>query len=106
VSAVARGDFAVAKRIAQKTLAAYLRKKAKVAELEKQLKATEETLLAELKAGANVQDGLLTARIKEWERRSPSWKSVVERELGADYAARVLAGTRPDKFQSLVVELI
>jgi indole-3-glycerol phosphate synthase len=95
----------VAKKITQQKLASYLKRKQKLTELQKEIKATEETLLAELNAGVAVQPGLLVARIKEWERRSPSWKTVVERELGEEYAARVLAGTRPDKFTSLVVEI-
>jgi hypothetical protein len=32
-----------------------------------------------------------------------SWKSVVERELGEDYAKRVLAATKPDTYTHLVV---
>jgi hypothetical protein len=32
-----------------------------------------------------------------------SWKSVVERELGEDYAKRVPAATKPDTYTHLVV---
>ena len=93
------------KKITQQKLAAYLNAKSEIEALERKLKATEEQLFAALKSGAVCQDGLLTARIKVWERRSPAWKAVVERELGEDYAARVLAGTRPDQFEKLMVEL-
>ena len=37
------------------------------------------------------------------ERRSVAWKAVVERELGEDYARRVLAATKPETYVSLAV---
>jgi hypothetical protein len=90
--------------ISQETLCVVAEKKAAIARLEEELKAAETTVLEALKAGAAVAAGLLTARLKTWERRSPQWKAVVERELGAEYAARVLARTRPDSYTKLVVE--
>jgi hypothetical protein len=92
-------------KIPQKRLAEILTRRRKIDEQEAKLKQLEEKLLADLKAGASVAAGLLTARVKEWERRNPAWKAVVERELGEEYANRVLAGTRPDKFEKLVVEM-
>jgi hypothetical protein len=46
---------------------------------------------------------LLRAFLKIIERRSVPWKQVVERKLGVDFAKRVLAGTKPDRFTHLVV---
>ena len=95
----------MAKKITQRTLAYIIQRRREIEQAEQELKRLEDKLLADLKAGAAVATGLLVARVKEWERRSPTWKAVVERELGEDYAARVLAGTRPDKFEKLVVEI-
>ncbi len=50
-----------------------------------------------------VESGLLRAFLKIIERRSVPWKQVVERKLGVDYAKRVLASTKPDRFTHLVV---
>jgi hypothetical protein len=86
----------------RKRLATILSQRRKLELAETKLKALEDKLLEDLKSGTDVAAGLLTARVKEWERRSPAWRGVVERELGAEYAARVLAGTRPDKFEKLV----
>jgi hypothetical protein len=91
-------------KINQSMLSKVLLAKKRIAELEAEVKAGEDQILAALKDGATVQDGVLTAYIKTWERRSPSWKTVVERELGEQYAARVLAGTKPQTYTSLVVE--
>jgi hypothetical protein len=96
----------MATKITQSTLSKVLLAKKRIAELEAEVKAGEEQILAALTEGASVQDGVLTAYIKSWERRSPSWKAVVERELGEQYAARVLAATKPDTYTKLVVEAV
>lgn len=93
-------------KITQSTLSKILLAKKRIAELEAEVKAGEEEILAALKDGATVQDGVLTTFIKTWQRRSPSWKSVVERELGENYAVRVLAGTRPQTYTALVIEAV
>lgn len=91
--------------ITQETLRIVAEKKAEIARLEAELKAAETTVLEALKAGAAVAAGLLTARLKTFEKRNVAWKCVVEREMGVDYAERVLAATRPSIYESLVVEL-
>jgi hypothetical protein len=96
----------MANKISQTTLSKVLLAKKRIAELEAEVKAGEEEILTALKDGAMVQDGVLTSYIKSWERRSPSWKSVVERELGKDYATRVLAATKPDTYTSLIIEAV
>jgi hypothetical protein len=92
-------------KISQATLAAVIKQRVKVEQAQAKLKESEEKLTAALKAGTEVQAGVLTARLRDWERRNVSWKSVVERELGAEYAQRVFNGTKPDKYESLVVEI-
>src|SRR5262245_56267885 len=91
--------------ITQASLRKLLLARKRVAGLEASIKRAEGQLLEQLKAGATVQDGLLAAYVKTWERRSPAWKAIVERELGEDYAARVLSATKPDTFTKLAVEV-
>ena len=91
------------KRITQGTLAAFLRRRVAIQRASAELDVVEESLLQRLKAGESVQPGLISAYVKKWERRSPAWKAVVERELGPAYTARVLAATKPDKFEKLIV---
>lgn len=90
--------------ISQEALRVVAEKKAAIASLEAELKAAEEIVLAALKNGAKVATGLLTARLKTFEKRNVAWKSVVEREMGVGYAERVLAATKPQTYTSLVVE--
>ena len=92
--------------ISQETLCVVAEKRAAIAKLEEELKAAEATVLEALKAGAAVAVGLLTARLKTWERRNVAWKDIVIREQGKEYADRVLNATRPDKYESLIVSTI
>jgi hypothetical protein len=92
-------------RITQATLSAISNKRAQIDELQFQVKAAEALVLARLKDGAKVASGLLTARVKTWDRRNVAWKEVVVREQGQEYADRVLNATKPTTFESLVVEL-
>jgi hypothetical protein len=94
-----------ARSITQENLQAVAEKRALIARLEAELKAVEATVLESLKAGASIAPGLLTARVKTYERRNVAWKEIVIREKGEDYADRVLNATRPDKYESLVVEI-
>lgn len=74
--------------------------------------AAELSIRKRLASGACVEPGTHSASLKEWTRRSVSWKEVAERlavlhfgaRKGAQYAGRVLAGTRPTVSTSLVVE--
>jgi len=103
------GNFPMAKKsirpISQDALRSVAEKKAAIAALEAELKAAEEVVLAALKNGAKVANGLLTARLKTWERRNVAWRAIVEREQGKEYADRVLNATRPEKYEALVVEV-
>jgi hypothetical protein len=95
----------MAARITQETLRMIARRCAQIETLQLQVKAAEALVLAKLKDGAKVAQGLLTARVKTFERRNVAWKEVVVREVGQDYADRVLNATKPDKYESVVIEL-
>ena len=89
--------------IPQQELARILELRREIDMLEADLKAAEQSVRDQLDCGASVESGLFQAYLKSTERRSVAWKSVVERELGEDYAKRVLAATKPDTFTTLVV---
>jgi uncharacterized protein YpbB len=93
-------------KITQKTLANILKKRKQIADATELLKELESLLTEQLKAGADVQAGLLVARIKEYERRNIAWKQVLIREKGEEFAARVFNATKPDKYETLVVEIV
>jgi hypothetical protein len=89
--------------ITQEKLAYVLTLKGEIAERKKALEEAETEVQAALEDSVPVESGLLRAFLKIIERRSVPWKQVVERKLGVDFAKRVLAGTKPDKFTHLVV---
>lgn len=89
--------------ITQGELARILELHRDIERLEVALKSAEQAVRGQLEAGAAVESGLFRAYLKTSERRSVAWKAVVERECGADYAARVLAATKPDTTTQLVV---
>ena len=89
--------------ITQEKLAYILTLKGEIAERKKELEQVETEVQAALEDSVPVESGLLRAFLKIIERRSVPWKQVVERKLGVEYAKRVLAGTKPDKFTHLVV---
>jgi hypothetical protein len=89
--------------IPQQELARILELRQEIALLEAEAEAQQNAVRAQLEAGASVEPGLLRAFLKTTERRSVQWKAVCERELGEEYARRVLAATKPDTFTNLVV---
>ena len=89
--------------ITQEKLAYVLTLRGEIAERKKALDEAETDVQAALEDSVPVESGLLRAFLKIIERRSVPWKQVVERKLGVDFAKRVLAGTKPDKFTHLVV---
>ncbi len=89
--------------ITQKRLAYILTLKGEIQERKKALEEAETEVQAALEDSVPVESGLLRAFLKIIERRSVPWKQVVERKLGVDYAKRVLASTKPDRFTHLVV---
>lgn len=94
------------KRISQGTLASILRRRKKIEDLQAELGKLEDALTDDLKAGAKVAPGILTAFIKEWTRRNVAWKEIVVREKGQEYADRVLAAKKADTYSKLVVESV
>ena len=89
--------------VTQTQLARILQLKGEIAEAKKQLEQAEGEVQHALERDVPIESGLLKALLKVVERRSVPWKKVVERELGEDYATRVLASTKPDRFTHLVV---
>ena len=89
--------------ITQEKLAHILTLKGEIAERKKALEEAEAEVQAELERNVPVEPGLLKAFLRVVERSSIAWKQVVERELGEEYAARVLASTKTDRFTHLVV---
>ena len=89
--------------ITQEKLAYVLTLRGEIAERKKALEEAEAEVQAALEVSVPVEVGLLRAFLKIIERRSVPWKQVVERKLGVDYAKRVLASTKPDRFTHLVV---
>ncbi len=65
--------------------------------------ALQQQLIAALSNGAEVEAGTRSASLKTCERRSVSWRSVVERLKGAGYASRILSCTKPTTYTKLVV---
>jgi hypothetical protein len=93
----------VVEPITQDRLAEIITLRQQIDALEKQLGEAQTDVKSALESGAEVEPGLFRASLKVSERTNVSWKSVVERELGEDYAKRVLAATKPDKYVHLVV---
>jgi hypothetical protein len=89
--------------ISQQELTLLLSLRKRERQLTDEIKAAEESLLARLQSGSTVESGTLQAEIKVTERRNVSWKSVVVKKLGAAFATRVLAATRPDTYTSLSI---
>jgi hypothetical protein len=71
--------------------------------IDERLTEAEQAIRSALEAGATVQPGILSARLKITQRRNVAWKVVCERELGEEYCRRVLAATHPDSYTSLIV---
>ncbi|HEY2119590.1 MAG TPA: hypothetical protein VGH37_10440 [Candidatus Acidoferrum sp.] len=102
---MSRGIDVAAKRISQQKLASILKQRKRIEDLEASLKEAEGQLLADLKSGATVQAGLFVASVKTWERRNVAWKEILVREKGQPYADKVLAGTKPESYEKLVVDV-
>ncbi len=65
--------------------------------------ALQQQLIAALSSGATTEPGARSASLKTCERRSVSWRSVVERLKGTGYASRILSCTKPTTYTKLVV---
>ena len=92
-----------AKVISQARLARIIELRREIETVKSYLEQAETEVQAGLEANLPVESGLLKAFLRITERRSVAWKNVVERELGEDYAKRVLAATKPEAYTNLVV---
>ena len=78
--------------------------RAQVESAKAELGDLEATVEAQLADGFAVEPGLLTAKVETFERRSVSWRGVVERIKGVGYAENILKHTKPTVHARLVVE--
>lgn len=92
--------------ISQKALQKIVLLRAKLDGVQAELEKQEDALTKRLKAGQQVQSGPLTGYLHTWQRRNVSWKDVVVREKGEQYAERVVASTKPTDYTNLVVETV
>ena len=69
-----------ARSITEANLQAVAEKRALITRLEAELKTAKAAVLESLKAGVTVAPGLLTARVKTYERRNVAWKEILVRE--------------------------
>ena len=96
--------------ISQLEIQMLLNLRGRLKQLQDQISAHEESFKARLEAGAVIEPGDHTATLKENFRRNVAWKAVVLRLAfrlkldGEAYCNRVLAGTRPTRTISLIVE--
>ncbi len=89
--------------ISQFQLARYATLANQLEALKAEHSALQQQLIAALSSGATTEPGARSARLKTCERRSVSWRSVVERLKGAGYASRILSCTKPTTYTKLVV---
>ena len=89
--------------ISQFQLARYATLANQLEALKAEQSALQQQLIAALGSGASVEAGARSASLKTCERRSVSWRSVVERLKGAGYASRILSCTKPTTYTKLVV---
>ncbi len=89
--------------ITQFDLARYASLTAQIDTLKAEHSALQQQLMTALGSGATTEPGARSASLKTCERRSVSWRSVVERLKGAGYASRILSCTKPTTYTKLVV---
>ena len=100
--------------IYQTSLQALLRKKQQLAELSEEIDGIESAILTDLKAGASVQKGIVTAYVKSYERVNVQWKEKFTAFVdetrgsgeGAKLAERIRSATPPTQYESLAVKIV
>ncbi len=90
--------------ITQFDLARYASLTAQIDTLKAEQSALQQQLMTALGSGATTEPGARSASLKTCERRSVSWRSVVERLKGAGYAQNVLAHTKPSSYVKLIIK--
>ncbi len=89
--------------ITQFDLARYATLANQIEALKAEQSTLQQQLIAALSSGAEVEAGARSASLKTCERRSVSWRSVVERLKGTGYAQNVLSHTKPTSYTKLIV---
>ncbi len=89
--------------ITQFDLARYATLANQIDALKAEQSTLQEQLITALNSGAEVEAGARSASLKTCERRSVSWRSVVERLKGPGYAQNVLSHTKPTSYIKLIV---
>ncbi len=89
--------------ISQFDLARYATLANQIDVLKAEQSTLQEQLIAALSNGTEVETGPRSASLKTCERRSVSWRSVVERLKGTGYAQNVLSHTKPTSYIKLIV---
>jgi hypothetical protein len=96
--------------ISQAELGLLLSLRGGLSQLQEQVEAAEQSLKSRLESGAEFEPGDHRAELKENFRRNVAWKDIVVRLAnrlklnGEAYCERVLAGTKPTRTVSLVIE--
>lgn len=68
-----------------------------------QIEACEKKIIRDLELGAPVDSQFYWLKIKEFERRCPSWKQQFIAFAGQQEADKVIAETEPRVYQSLMI---
>ena len=89
--------------ISQFQLARYVALLNQIEALKEEQQELKEELTGALSHGVQIEPGTHTARLSCYERRNVSWKDVVIRSKGAEFADSILATTEPTNYTKLIV---
>ena len=89
--------------ISQFQLARYVALQNQIEALKEEQKELADELMGSLSHGARIEPGTHAAKLKTYERRSVSWKDIVIRFKGHEFAEAVLATTEPTTYTKLIV---
>jgi hypothetical protein len=101
-----------ATELSQKELVDLFEARNVLSQLETQVESMESDLRARFEAGANVEQGVHIANLKEVFRRNIAWRGISERLAdqlygagkGEPYCEKVLQSTQPNRIVSLIVK--
>ena len=89
--------------ISQFQLARYVALQNQIEALKEEQQELTEELTGALSHGARIEPGTHTARLAYYQRRNISWKDVVIRFKGAEFADAILATAEPTNYTKLIV---
>lgn len=96
--------------VSQTTLAEILKRRREVKEADKSLKALkgalaerERSVIEAIEGGATIAQGILTAEVRDEERRNVKWRAVAEEYLGSDFCQIVVEETPATVYPRLVI---